>query len=66
MGDIVNNKNISVIMSVYNGEKVVKRAIDSVINQTYKDIELIVVNDGSNDGTKNIIEVGEHPEIEKC
>lgn len=49
-------KTVSVIMSVHNGEKVVKRAIDSVINQTYKDIELIVVNDGSNDGTKNIID----------
>lgn len=47
---------VSIIMCVYNAEDVVKRAIDSVLNQTYKDIELIVVNDGSKDGTRSIID----------
>ena len=40
---------ISIIMSVYNGETYLKEAIESVINQTFPYFEWIVVNDGSND-----------------
>ncbi|MBQ9936950.1 MAG: glycosyltransferase [Oscillospiraceae bacterium] len=40
---------ISVIISVYNVEKYLRRCIDSVINQTYKDLEIILVDDGSID-----------------
>ena len=36
---------VSVIMPVYNGEKYLKQSIESVIQQTYKDWELIIVND---------------------
>lgn len=46
---------VSVIMPVYNGEKYIKFAIDSVLNQTLKDFEFIIVNDGSKDNTENII-----------
>lgn len=46
---------ISVIIVVYNAEKSIKRCIDSIINQTYKDFELIIINDGSTDGTLDII-----------
>lgn len=46
---------VSVIIAVFNGEKYIKEAIESVLNQTYKDIELIVVDDGSTDNTKGII-----------
>ena len=46
---------ISVIMPVYNAEKTIERAILSVINQTYNNIELILINDGSTDGTENIM-----------
>ena len=45
---------ITVIINVYNGEKFLKKCIDSVINQTYKNLEIIIVNDGSTDNTLNI------------
>jgi glycosyltransferase involved in cell wall biosynthesis len=46
---------ISVILPVYNGEKYIQKAIESVLNQTFTDFELIVVNDGSTDKTLDII-----------
>lgn len=51
-----NNELISVIICVYNCEKYIKNCIDSVINQTYKNLEIVIVNDGSTDNTLNIIE----------
>ncbi len=46
---------VSVIMPCYNGEKFIDEAIESVINQTYKNWELIIVDDGSTDKSKKII-----------
>lgn len=46
---------ISVIIPVYNGELYIERCLLSVINQTYPNLELIVINDGSNDSTFNIL-----------
>jgi len=46
---------VSVIIPVYNGELYIGQAIESVIAQTYKDIELIVVDDGSTDSTKKVV-----------
>jgi len=46
---------ISVIMPVYNGEKFIRETIDSILNQTYQNFELIIVNDGSVDSTQQII-----------
>ena len=46
---------ISVIMPVYNGEKYLKESIDSILNQTFSDFEFIIINDGSIDNTKKII-----------
>ena len=46
---------ISVIMPVYNGEKFLREAIESILNQTYSDFEFIIANDGSTDKTLDII-----------
>lgn len=46
---------ISVILPVFNGEDYIGKAIDSTLNQTFRDFELIIVNDGSTDGTLDII-----------
>jgi len=46
---------ISVIIPTYNRESYLSRAIDSVISQTLKPFEIIVIDDGSSDGTKNLI-----------
>lgn len=47
---------ISVILPAYNEEKYIKNAIESVLNQSFNDFELIIVNDGSSDNTRKIIE----------
>lgn len=46
---------ITVLMSVYNGERYLKEAVESILNQTYKDFEFLIINDGSTDLSKNII-----------
>lgn len=46
---------ISVLLATYNDEKYIKEAIDSVLNQTYRDFELIIIDDGSSDSTADII-----------
>ena len=46
---------ISLIMSVYNGEEYLKEAVESVINQTFKEWELIIINDCSTDNTAGIL-----------
>lgn len=46
---------ISVVMSVFNGEKFLKESIDGILNQTFSDFELIIVDDGSTDSTKSIV-----------
>lgn len=47
---------VSVIIPVYNVEQYLERCFDSVLNQTFKDFEVIVVNDGSTDGSQKIID----------
>lgn len=47
---------VSVFMSVYNGGEYLAVAVDSVLNQTYKNFEFIIVNDGSKDGTADYLD----------
>lgn len=48
---------ISVVMPVYNGEAYIGDAIESVLNQTFRDFELIIIDDGSTDATVSVIGV---------
>ncbi len=46
---------ISIAMTTYNGEKYIREQIDSILNQSYSDIELIICDDCSSDGTRDIL-----------
>ena len=48
------SEKISIIIPVYNVEKYLRRCLNSIINQTYKDIEIILVDDGSTDNSGKI------------
>jgi glycosyltransferase involved in cell wall biosynthesis len=50
-----NNPLISVLMPVFNGEAFLREAIDSILCQSFTDFEFLIINDGSTDGTKDII-----------
>lgn len=45
---------ISVVINVFNGEKFIKKCLDSIVNQTYKNLDILIVNDGSTDSTLSI------------
>ncbi len=54
------NKKISVIVAVYNTEKYVERCLNSLLNQTYQNLEIIVVEDGSTDNSKEVLKKYSH------
>ena len=54
---VKNNELISVIVPAYNHENYIEECIDSIINQSYKNIELIILNDGSKDKTAEKIKL---------
>ena len=47
---------VSIVLGTYNGEKFLKEQLDSIINQTYTNMEIVVTDDASTDGTKNILD----------
>lgn len=47
---------VSVVMPAYNAEKYIDEAIESILSQTFSDFEFIIINDGSSDNTKSIIQ----------
>lgn len=49
------NPKVSIIMSVYNGEEVIDKTMESVLNQTFKDFEFIIIDDKSIDSTRDVI-----------
>ncbi len=55
--------SISVIIPVYNGEKTIHETIESVLNQTLSDFEVIVINDGSQDSTLEIVSSIQDPRL---
>ena len=56
---------VSVVIPVYNKEKYVKEAIESVFKQTYKDIEILILNDASEDKSADVVKetIKDHPEV---
>lgn len=52
----MENPKISIIVPIYNVEKYLNECLNSIINQTFSDIEIICVNDGSKDNSRNILE----------
>ena len=51
------NEKVAIIIPVYNSSKFLRECIESVIAQTYENIEIILVNDGSTDDSLEIIEL---------
>jgi len=48
-------KKVSIVVTVYNTSKYLRKCLDSLVNQTYKDFEIIIINDGSTDNSLDII-----------
>jgi Glycosyltransferases involved in cell wall biogenesis len=52
---------VSVIIPAYNGDRYIVQAVESVLSQTFTDLEIIVVDDGSTDGTHQVL----HPYLDR-
>ena len=46
---------VTVLMAVYNAERYLRQAVESILKQTFRDLEFVIVNDGSTDGSRDII-----------
>lgn len=53
---IGNDVTITVIMAVYNSEKFLEQSIESILSQTFKEFRFLIINDGSTDGSKKLIQ----------
>lgn len=61
---MIQNKLVSVCINAYNAEKYIAETLESVINQTYKNLQIIVVDDASTDATAEIVKGFDDPRIE--
>lgn len=52
----MNYEEVTIIITAFNVEKYISRCIESILHQTYKHIKIVVINDGSTDGTLNILQ----------
>lgn len=59
----MTNPKITVVMAVYNGEKYIRESISCVLQQTFTDFELLLINDGSTDNSMSIVEEFNDPRI---
>jgi len=60
----VTDPTVSVILPVYNREKLVEQAVESILSQTFQDFELLIIDDGSTDGTWEILSSwNNHPRV---
>jgi glycosyltransferase involved in cell wall biosynthesis len=59
----MKNPEVTVLMSVYNGEEYLREATDSILKQTFTDFEFLIINDGSTDRTAEILESYDDPRI---
>ena len=59
------DEKVNILMATYNGEKYLNEQIDSLLNQTYKNIQIIISDDCSKDSTKNILKQYEEQEPQK-
>ena len=59
----LKNPKVTVLLSVYNDERFIGEAIDSILSQTFKDFELLIVDDASIDGTIDIIQNYKDPRV---
>ena len=48
-------KKVTIVVPVYNAEKYIAKCLDSILNNTYKNIEVILINDGSKDNSQKIL-----------
>src|SRR6266566_5787935 len=55
--------SLSVVLPVYNQERYLGAAVKSILNQTYRDFELVVIDDGSTDATPNILAAINDPRL---
>ena len=63
MNHNMNNPKVTVLLSIYNGERYVKEAIDSILNQTYNNFEFLIIDDASTDNTPEILQSYNDPRI---
>lgn len=59
----MNVPKVTVLMTVYNGEKFLRKAVESVLGQTFEDFELLIINDGSTDRTAEVLHGFQDPRV---